>query len=282
MTAKNIKVAFERHQQRQKCLILCNQILDLIAHIQQHRGATLAILAGDDFFEARLSTIKPRILESLQEVQLLREDFISNDTWETLCAEWFTVNYHWRQDNAFHNFELHTHLIQQLLKLFKDFYQGPNFQNLESNYAPLAKLTLQELPELMETTAQIRGIGTHCLVSGDGDKAFADRLGFLSRYFTRITDHLNAVYPMDKLLTEQSPWQDILTIWAGIEARINAGLNNNLKLTADTFFNDNSLLVFQTCQCIKLGIKRLRSATDTDIQRWIQSSSLSTENIRAS
>jgi len=280
MSANNIKVAFERHQQRQKCLLLCNQILDLITHIQQHRGATLAILAGDNFFEARLAAIKPRILESLQQVQQTRYNFISNNIWENLCAEWFTVNYHWRQDDAFHNFELHTHLIQQLLKLFKDFYHGPNFQNLENKYAPLAKLTLQELPELMETTAQIRGIGTHCLVSGDSDKAFSDRLGFLSRYFTRITEHLNAVYAMDKLLTDQSPWQDIITSWSGIEAKINAGLTNNRRLTADSFFNDNSLLVFQTCQCIKIGIKRLRNATDTDIQNWIQSSSLSSENIR--
>jgi hypothetical protein len=281
MNASNIRLAFERHQQRQKCLNLCGQILDLITHIQQHRGATLAILAGDDFFETRLNAIKPRVLKNLQDVQALRTDFITNNTWETLCAEWFTVNNHWRHDNAFHNFELHTHLIQQLLKLFRDFCDSPIFQNLENNHARLAKLTLQELPELMETTAQIRGIGTHCLVSGDSDKVFTDRLGFLKRYFSRITDHLNAVYPMDKLLADQSPWYEIMTSWSTIESQLSSGLKGSSNLTADSFFNDSSLLVFQTKQCIKIGIKRLKNATDTNIQEWIQSSSLTSDNIKA-
>ena len=280
MNANRIRPAFERHKERQKCLNLCSQILELITDIQQHRGATLAILAGDDFFESRLGVIKPRVLKSLQEVQALRENFITNNTWETLCAEWFTVNYHWRQDNAFHNFELHTHLIQQLLKLFKDFCDSSNFQNLEKSFIPLARLTLQEFPELMETTAQIRGIGTHCLASGNGEKIFTDRLGFLCRYFTRITDHLNAVYNINELLAEDSPWYDIISSWRSIERQINDGFKSNNDVTADSFFNNNSLLVFQTKQCIKIGIKRLRNATDTDIQEWIQNSSIGSDRLK--
>jgi len=275
-----IRTAFGRHQQRQQCLDLCYQILELITQIQQHRGATLAILAGDVFFETRLTNIKPQVLKSLQEVQALRTHFISDITWESLCAEWFTVNYHWRQDNAFHNFELHTHLIQQLLKLLREFYQSPNFQNLEQRHEQLAQLTLQELPELMETTAQIRGIGTHCLASKASDKLFSDRLGFLSRYFARITDHLDAVYPIEQLLTEQAPWREITDSWPVIEASIKAGLSNNKDQSAESFFNNSSRLVFQARQCIAIGIRGLRNVTDTDIQKWIQSSSLTIDNVK--
>lgn len=274
MSASKIRLAYERHQERQRCLDLCVQLLELTTHIQQHRGATLAILGGDDFFEPRLSAIKPRVLESLQEVQKLRQEFISNYAWESLCAEWFTVNYHWRQDNAFHNFELHTHLIQQLLKSYKEFCDSPIFQNLDRSHAPLTKLALSELPELMETTAQIRGIGTHCLASGHQDKVFTDRLGFLSRYFRRMTDHLNTKYQMDNLLSDSGPWYDILNSWKTIETRIRQGFKDTSNLTADTFFNDNSLLVFQAKQCIKMGIKQLRNATDTEIEEWIKNTSL--------
>ena len=278
MSVSRIRLAYERHQERQRCLDLCQQLLELITHVQQHRGATLAILGGDDFFESRLAAIKPRVLENLQEVQKLRKEFIKNNAWENLCAEWFTVNYHWRQDNAFHNFELHTHLIQQLLKSYKEFLDSLIFQNLDSAHAPIAKLSLNELPELMETAAQIRGIGTHCLASGNEDKVFTDRLGYLCRYFKRSTEHLNSIYDMDKVLIEVGPWHDITRSWENIDARVSEGFKETTNLTADTFFNDSSLLVFQTKQCIKQGIKQLRSATDTEIERWIKNSSLKSLN----
>ncbi len=279
MALTKIRKAYERHQERQRCLDLSLQLLELITHIQQHRGATLAILGGDDFFEMRLSAIKPYVLEDLQEVQQLRKNLISDAIWESLCAEWFTVNYHWRQDSAFHNFELHTHLIQQLLKIFKEFLQGPLFTHLDDNHLPIAKLTMNELPELMETAAQIRGIGTHCLASGVQEKAFADRLGFLCRYFSRSTQHLSAMHNLDNLLPTTHSWYEMMDTWDNIEKSIQGGVldrSPDSSLVADTFFNNNSQLVFQTKQYIKSGFKRLKSATDIELESWINNSSLNT------
>ena len=279
MSLIKIRQAYERHQERQRCLDLSLQLLELITHIQQHRGATLAILGGDDFFEMRLSAIKPYVLEDLQEVQQLRKSLISDAVWESLCAEWFTVNYHWRQDSAFHNFELHTHLIQQLLKIFKEFLQSPLFTHLDDGHLPIAKLTMNELPELMETAAQIRGIGTHCLASGVQEKAFADRLGFLCRYFSRSTQHLSAMHNLDDLLPTTHSWYEMMDTWEKIEQSIQDGVldrSPDSSLLADTFFNNNSQLVFQTKQYIKSGLKRLKSATDTELESWINNSSLNT------
>ncbi|OZG74274.1 hypothetical protein BTA51_04465 [Hahella sp. CCB-MM4] len=279
MALSKIRQAYERHQERQRCLDLSLQLLELITHVQQHRGATLAILAGDDFFEMRLAAIKPYVLEDLQEVQQLRNNLITDEVWESLCAEWFTVNYHWRQDSAFHNFELHTHLIQQLLKIFKDFLHSPLFSHLDEMHQPIAKLTLNELPELMETAAQIRGIGTHCLASSLQEKAFADRLGFLCRYFTRSTQHLSAMHHLDDLLPTTHSWYDMMETWGMIEQSIEESMLQKTpgsSLAADTFFNNNSQLVFQTKQYIKSGFKRLKSATDTELESWINNSSINT------
>ncbi len=276
MSASKIRLAYERHQERQRCLDLSSQLLELITHIQQHRGATLAILGGDEFFETRLAAIKPRVLESLQGVQQLRGNFLNNHTWENLCAEWFTVNYHWRQDNAFHNFELHTHLIQQLLRAFKDFNDSEMFQNLDKSNTSLAKLALCDFPELMETGAQIRGIGTHCLASGNRDKVFVDRLGYLCRYFSRSTEHLDAIHDMDSLLLDIEPWKDVQIRWSQVEKHISEDFQGKGELSADTFFNDLSLLVFQTKLCTKLCFKQLRSTTDNDLDQWIRHSSYRT------
>ncbi|ABC33012.1 conserved hypothetical protein [Hahella chejuensis KCTC 2396] len=279
ISISKVRQAYERHQARQRCLELSQQLLELITHIQQHRGATLAILGGDDFFEIRLAAIKPYVLKDLQEVQRLRGELISDESWQSLCAEWFTVNYHWRQDSAFHNFELHTHLIQQLLKLYKDFLNGPLFEHLDISHQPVARLTLNELPELMETAAQIRGIGTHCLASGAKEKAFVDRLGFLSRYFTQSSHHISGQYDVDELLQAGQPWYKLGDIWLGIERRITQELTPGRTgegLLADQFFSDSSQLVFQAKQYVKAGLKRLKSATDRELETWINSSSYHT------
>lgn len=269
-----VRQAFARHQQRQHCLQVCHELVQLTVHLQQHRGITLAILGGDVFFEDRLGHIKRNVINALQNLQKIRQDLIPEEQWQALCSEWFTVNHHWRQDSALQNFEIHTHLIQQLLRLFKGFQQGALFVSLDRSHQEMARLTLGELPELLETAAQIRGIGTHRLVSQAVETEFADRLRFLSRYFTRATEHISQCHDLETTLQAHSQWQEILQAWervAGVVRSMDAV--EEQAMPADQFFSETSHIVFYIQQCMKLGLKRLNNATDPAIQAWIDAGS---------
>ena len=85
MNSRNkVRKAFAAHQTRQRCLKLCQECLALVSHLQQHRGTTLAILAGDEFFESRLMAIKRNIVAAMHRVQLLRGEFIDEMQWQAL------------------------------------------------------------------------------------------------------------------------------------------------------------------------------------------------------
>lgn len=256
---------------------MCQILVQLTVHLQQHRGTTLAILGGDDFFEPRLAAIKKHIVEDLQLLQKQRKQMIDEMTWQNLCSEWFTVNHHWRQDTALQNFELHTHLIQQLLKLFKGFYNSPLFEHLDTLHQPIAKLSLTELPEFLETAAQIRGIGTHELAASTMDAYFNDRLKFLCRYFTRSIQHIEQAYDLEDAIHAGSQWMEICNAWEKTVASLAAiGEKKPGSIPADQFFSETSHIIYYIQQCMKLGLKRLNNATDQAIKHWIEGGSYHT------
>lgn len=272
-----VRQAFERHQLRQDCVKLCQNLVQLIVHLQQHRGTTLAILGGDDFFEPRLQAIKKHIVEDLQELQKQRKHLVDEDTWQNLCSEWFTVNHHWRQDSALQNFEIHTHLIQQLLRQLKNYYHSPLFEHLDVIHNPIARLVLTELPEFLETAAQIRGIGTHLLASDTSETYFADRLKYLARYFTRTLQHVEQLYDTGRLINSESQWLEIVRAWNTIdEAVAKLDVKRAEGMPPEQFFSETSHIIYYIQQCLKLGLKRLNTATDQAIKAWIESGSYHT------
>ncbi len=272
-----VRQAFERHRLRQDCIQVCQIMVQLTVHLQQHRGTTLAILGGDEFFEPRLIAIKKHIVEDLQLLQKQRKQLIDEETWQTLCSEWFTVNHHWRQDTALQNFEIHTHLIQQLLKLFKGFHNSPLFEHLDNVHQPVARLSLAELPEFLETAAQIRGIGTHALAASEVDTYFSERLKFLCRYFSRSIQHIEQVYDLRRSIHADSQWNEIRSAWEKTLGTLDAIASKKVSnIPADQFFSETSHIIYYIQQCIKLGLKRLNNATDQAIKRWIESGSYHT------
>lgn len=155
-TGTTVAPAFESFRQREVALSALQQILRLVADIQQHRGSSMAILAGNRDFEPRLAMLQAKVKQRLTYLDLSRDNnifisdgfnsdgfssdgflsngfvskgflsngffnkgFLSNESWQAILQEWQAVSEGWRDDTVLPNFELHSHLVDKLLQLMR-------------------------------------------------------------------------------------------------------------------------------------------------------------------
>jgi len=106
--------------QRQDALLLIKQLIHMIKAVQRHRGMSMGMLGGntlfkDDFY--RLQTQLAQRLELFIAFALRTENLLSARDKENLQSAWLTISHDWQQDSVIDNYELHCHLIEQLLGL---------------------------------------------------------------------------------------------------------------------------------------------------------------------
>lgn len=106
--------------QRQDALLLIKQLIHMIKAVQRHRGMSMGMLGGntlfkDDFY--RLQSQLAQRLELFIAFALRTENLLSARDKENLQSAWLTISHDWQQDSVIDNYELHCHLIEQLLGL---------------------------------------------------------------------------------------------------------------------------------------------------------------------
>jgi hypothetical protein len=106
--------------QRQDALLLLKQLIHMIKAVQRHRGMSMGMLGGntlfkDDFY--RLQTQLAQRLELFIAFALRTQNLLSARDQENLQSAWLTISHDWQQDSVIDNYELHCHLIEQLLGL---------------------------------------------------------------------------------------------------------------------------------------------------------------------
>jgi hypothetical protein len=106
--------------QRQDALLLIKQLIHMVKAVQRHRGMSMGMLGGntdfkDDFF--RLQAQLAQRLELFIAFALRTENLLSARDKENLQSAWLTISHDWQQDSVIDNYELHCHLIEQLLGL---------------------------------------------------------------------------------------------------------------------------------------------------------------------
>lgn len=179
---------FDAFQQREKTLSALQQTLRLVADIQQHRGCSMAILAGNHDFEARLDLLQARVRHRLTYLDQGRDaqGFLKEDYWRAILQEWHAVSEGWRDDTVLHNFELHSHLTEKLLQLFRAggnwlFETDQAFQMAAIRCLDISVLAFafQTLPKNIEMLARLRGLSTHAAALGYCDNEHRVRLDYL-------------------------------------------------------------------------------------------------------
>ncbi len=164
-------------------LDLCEQLMGVIRLVQQHRGVSLAVLAGDSVFDIQVRRLSKRIsgaLKAIEDSLPVESDQLNKERWQRLELAWFTVNGQWRRDTAIHNFEFHTHLISELLGLMREI-QVQLHQPADATSVSLHQLIILNLPQLLEKIAQLRGLATHSAVLGSCSTEFRVRLEYLCK-----------------------------------------------------------------------------------------------------
>lgn len=180
--------AFEAFRHREAALSALQQTLRLVADIQQHRGSSMAILAGNKDFETRLLKLQGKLRQRLLHLEHSRDvnGFISDDYWHAILQEWQAVSEGWRDDTVLSNFELHSHLIEKLLQLIRAggkwlFESDPAFKSAAVKCLDLGVLVFafQTLPQHIELLAKLRGLSTHASALGHCDNDHRVRIDYL-------------------------------------------------------------------------------------------------------
>lgn len=180
--------AFEAFRQREMALSALQQTLRLVADIQQHRGSSMAILAGNHDFESRLVMLQAKVRQRLTYLDQSRDSngFISDDYWQAILLEWQTVSEGWRDDTVLHNFELHSHLVEKLLQRMRAggkwlFESDMVFKTATVKCLDISVLAFafQTLPQHIELLAKLRGLSTHAVAMGSCDNDHRVRIDYL-------------------------------------------------------------------------------------------------------
>ena len=163
-------------------LILTRHVILLMIEVQKHRGASMAVLAGNREFAARVSQsqrIIHRYLEIIQQLNQQAGMLISEDRWQSINHDWQALIEHWQTDPVMTNFEFHNHFIDSMVKLIWEQVCNAHLvaaaKPSEGTSRMLLTITLKLMPELLENIARVRGLATHVCSLGRSDAEFDSR-----------------------------------------------------------------------------------------------------------
>ena len=193
---------FKSHRLRIAQLDLMVTILNLSRFIQRHRGATVALLGGDNSFRSQAKTLQNQTSAQFAYLQCLNNSAdkpLPDSDYEQLTLGWLTIIKDWENDDLHHSFEFHSHLLELIIRITRQLSDQvlatPN--GLEKHEAlqsradnsytyplhGLVQTCVIDLYELVEYLARIRGIGTHMAVVGHTDKELGSRVTFWLQEF---------------------------------------------------------------------------------------------------
>ncbi|MCS6831814.1 MAG: nitrate- and nitrite sensing domain-containing protein, partial [bacterium] len=156
----------------------------LLQHVQQHRGASSAMLAGNRSFQDDVQQKQQAIAEDIQAVDRMNKQYGKrygvHDEWQRWKQDWQALRSNLLQLSPQQSFEQHTALIERLLGLqqtIADASQMTLDPEQESYYAMYAFALV--LPATTEHLGRARAVGTAAIAAGDTSKT-RDKLIALS------------------------------------------------------------------------------------------------------
>jgi hypothetical protein len=270
----------QNQQLRLKALDLVKALHDLVRVIQQHRGATNGALAGNSFFESKTRLLAREVNSRFKRINMMMEEVSGlhdSLTWSDIDYAWQTVHLQWRQDEVIENFELHSHLVGQILKYIAAI--GHKAEDLiETNFhnQALSSYVIEDLPLFIESIGQIRALGTSVSVVGMLDKASEMRLRFL----------MGQLQKQQIKVKEQSQRfsQDVIEITSSLidallcEPKLERLFNivnqdifsgRSINTSADEIFTLCTTIIDAHYKVMNEGLRLLRLSMDKRIQAWV-------------
>jgi methyl-accepting chemotaxis protein len=185
MTASINTLGTEFARQELRGLEYSRPVWKLLQNLQRHRGMTAALLSGDTSFEARVGSNRTEIEHDIKKIDEVNERLDSElhvgVKWTALRAAVRDLIATPRGTVPADSFAQHTQAIERTIALISDIGDASKLTldpDLDSYY--LMNIVVFQAPELSESLAQARGIGTAISAAGTGSAAQFERLNELS------------------------------------------------------------------------------------------------------
>jgi hypothetical protein len=292
----------ELYRQRQDALNLIKQLVQMIKAVQRHRGMSMALLGGNTLFRdefERLQHQLERRLMSLQTFAAHTDNLLSEREQENLHSAWVTISRDWQHDSVIDNYELHCHLIEQLLgmlaSLAKQLEQPVS--NLVNNHSDVAVVnvdggaypnrfrhleilhfSMRLMPSVVEQIGRIRALSTYAAAMGHCDSHHDGKLRYVIQC-TRVNNEklrhqakrLEGILESDIGLLSQLKSYEIKLMF--LLNMVESDVLNNGKITTDSnrLFSVATDIIDVYLKVIEDGIQLVIRWNEEDIETWLQS-----------
>ncbi len=276
----NLAALHQNQQLRIKALDLVKSLFEQVRVVQQHRAATNAALAGNPFFESKTRVLAREVNARFKELERQQQeciDVIDARQWDDIRNAWQTVHLQWRQDEIIENFELHSHLVKQLLTYISIL--GNKVEDLietGSQHQALSHYVLNDVPCFIELLGQIRALGTSTAVVGIMDDACEMRLRFLMGQLQKqqIKVKQQAQHLSQEALEITSSLIDALLCEPKLERLTGIVMHDLLSgrdiiTSADEIFTLSTQIIDAHYNVMNEGLRMLRLSMDKRMQAWV-------------
>lgn len=191
------------HRQRQDLLLLARQLLQMIKAAQRHRGMSMALLGGNTEFQDQFQALQCQLERRLMTLQALVAttdgQLLPPHEQDNLQNAWTTISHDWQQDTVIDNYELHCHLIEQLLAMLASLSRQlekpvsslvtPGDQNPREagghgypnrvKYLEVLHFATRQMPAVVEQIGRIRALASYAAALGRCDQHHTGKLRYV-------------------------------------------------------------------------------------------------------
>lgn len=279
-TSTDLAQVHQSQLTRSKALEAVKALFDQVRVVQQHRAVTNGALGGNPFFESKTHILAREIntrFKSLDRQMTHLKGLYDAIRWYDIGNEWQTVHLQWRQDHVIENFELHSHLVRQMLDFIADIGERAESLIMRDSYQKaLAHYILRSLPGFIEIMGQMRALGTHATVISECTEPCSMRLRFLLQQIqiqqAAVREQMSRLSPeafskttalIDVHLCE--PKLDV--IQKCIEQDILSA--RKIDLNPDELFARCTEIMDAHFNVMMEGLRMLRMSLDRRIEAWV-------------
>lgn len=293
---------FERfaalYRERQDALTLIRQLVRMIKGLQRHRGMSMAMLGGNRQFREEFEQLQYQLERRILALQAFTNgtELLSDRERENLHNAWLTISRDWQQDSVIDNYELHCHLVEQLLAMLASLSRrlesplsepGPapsietrpasqdtptRLQNLE-----LLHFCTRLMPAVVEQIGRIRALSSYAAALGYCDSHHDGKLRYVIQNTQVNNEKLR--HQIRRLGSVLGPEFSQLGELKRYELKLMFLLNmvENDVLTGEAITADSNRLFSVATDIIDVylqvvgnGIALLGRWLERDLERWLQ------------
>lgn len=188
---------------RLEVLTLIKQNIQMVKAVQRHRAMSMGILGGNEDFREDLLSLQKQTAARLNLFYSFAsrgEQLIEQRDLDNLFSAWRTISQDWEQDRVIDNYELHCHLIEQLLNIMAQLakhLEQPFAAALANSIEPVVihsngalypnrfkqlevlHYTTRLMPNVAEQIGRIRALSTYLTALGHCDPDYGSKLVYV-------------------------------------------------------------------------------------------------------